>query len=173
MNTRTRRNGRALTSCLRVALAEGSGKSGTLSRSFLRELHRVDSGIELHWIPSINRWVLYRLVRRGVIPSEDQMLKEVEVRGPRGEFRSPGQWLIDLLRSYDKTRNGSVCQEYANRKFLRKIDNEQKVMDERQAKLDDDRLDSFAHNIENHVVYSRKSATMPIGTTKIMRNKNV
>ena len=171
MKTSARRNGRALTSCLRVALAEGGGKSGTLSRSFLRELSRVDPGVELHWVQSIERWVLYRLVRRGVIPSEDQMLKEVEIRGRHGEYRGPGAWLIDWMRANDKTRNGSVCPEYVDKKYLRKIDNELDPFEVQKEKYHEERFPDLVRNVERHVLGARKSGAMIKGTSKILKRK--
>jgi hypothetical protein len=164
----SRRSGRALTSCLRYALAEGSRPSH-LSRSFLRELRRLDPKLELHWISSINRWVLYRVASPGIIPGEDRLVKELEIKGPNGEFRVPGHWLIDWLRKHDKTRGGAVCPEYANRKFLKKIDSEVDVQDQLIAKKTWELTESKAHDIENFALRRRRSQILEKGTADVFK----
>lgn len=167
MKKSLRRNGRARTSCLRFALAEGSSLRTKLSRSFLRELARVDSGLELHWNPGRGRWILYRLQRKGVTPSEDRMLKEFELVGPKGEHRSPGQWLIDWLRKNDKTRGGALCPEYADRRYLEKIDFEPKREKELRERASWEHTEAIAHDIENYVINSRTSQALPKGTSEL------
>lgn len=171
MITKSRRSGRALTSCLRCALAEGSTRGASLSRAFLRDLKHLDPGLELHFIPGFNRWVLYRLARRGIIPSEDRMVKELEVKGPNGEFREPGQWLLDWLRRHDKTRNGSVCPEYANRQVLRSIDLEPKEEEERLKATSQAMGERLGLDLEKYVLRGKKSQDLPKGTSEILKRK--
>jgi hypothetical protein len=100
-DVRRRRSALALTACRRWELAEAQPVNGGPSRAFLRSLKRFDPGLELYWHPRRERWILYR-VRKAACPSDDYLVKELEVVGPQGEYREPGFWLIDFLRSLDK-----------------------------------------------------------------------
>lgn len=169
----SRWKGRAPTQCLRRALGEGSGPGHAVSRSFLRELYRLDPGLELHWVHGINKWVLYRLSRRGVVPGEDVLTKEVEVRGPRGEYRDVGQWVIDFLRKHDKTRNGAVDPAYANRQYIANMTRRDREHDESWREKFNEAQAEGTKELIAHGVFGRTSRDMPIGTTKALRKKKV
>lgn len=114
-----RRSAAPLTACKRAHLADGGGSAPAVSAALLRELKRFDRDLELYWHPIRKRWILYRLVVKAATPSEDQLIKEYELAGPRGEYRSPGMWLIDWLRRNDKTRGGAIDPRVATREYVR------------------------------------------------------
>jgi hypothetical protein len=117
-----RRSSVALTMCRRASLIDGFPPGGGPGRSFLNGLKAFDRGLELYWHPLRKRWVLYRVVQRAAARSDDLLIKEAVVEGPRGEYRSPGPWLLEILRKWDKTRGGSVDPERGNREFLKGLD---------------------------------------------------
>lgn len=89
---------------------------------FLRELYRLDPDLEPHWHRRMARWILYRVARRGVVPAQDQLVKEFEVSGPKGEYRDLGPWVLDWLRRHDKTDGGSIDPEHGGRDWIRKVE---------------------------------------------------
>lgn len=50
------------------------------------------------------------------------MVHEFDIAGPTGQYRPPGPWVLDWLRKNDKTENGGVDPEAANRRWLRNLD---------------------------------------------------
>lgn len=72
-----------------------------LDRAFLRSLSSLHPDLELLWIPQIERWTLYKVIRKGDTADGDRMLKVFDLIGPNGEAREPGAWLIDKLRHLD------------------------------------------------------------------------
>lgn len=129
---RSRRSALAPTCCRRPKLAGSGGAAPTLG-AFLRDLKRFDPGLEPHFFETPPRWVLYRVIRKGVCPSEDILMKEFEVTGPKGQYRELGPWLLDLLRSWDKTGGGVIDPGMANRQYLRKLaEDDQKAEFERE-----------------------------------------
>ena len=115
---------------LRGACNDGPG----LTTAFLRDLKGFDRQLELKWFPAKSRWALYRVARQGTVPSEDYMVKELELSGPEGQYRPPGPWVIDVLRFGDKTRGGSVDPEIANRRWMEKLQNEERAEREAEEK---------------------------------------
>jgi hypothetical protein len=117
---RPRRIALAPTCCRRPKLAGSGGAAPTLG-AFLRDLKRFDPGLELHFFDTPPRWVLYRVLRKGICASEDVLLKEFEITGPKGQYRELGPWLLDLLRSLDKTDGGAIDPGHANRQYMRRL----------------------------------------------------
>lgn len=120
-DVRKRRSALALTACHRWELAEALPVTGSLPRAFLRALKRFDPGLELYWHPRRQRWILYRVKRKAACPSDDYLIKEIEIVGPNGEYREPGFWLIDFLRSIDKINVNSDPFQ-ADREYAKRLD---------------------------------------------------
>lgn len=97
-----RRKAQFQPSCLRAELLP-QGK-----RAFLPQLDSVFNGLELYFHPLKKRWCVYRVAAKGSSPASDFLVMEYELKGEAGEFRAPGAWLIDELRSRSVTRNGSL-----------------------------------------------------------------
>jgi hypothetical protein len=79
---------------------------------FVKELRRVDRGLECHWIPE--RWCFYRVTQPGAAKNDDWLIHELEL-DPGDEL---GSGVVDQIRKYDKTKNGSLDPHQANRRFL-------------------------------------------------------
>ena len=156
-----RGSARALTRCRRSQLPESGFPAGGPPLAFLRALSAQDRDLEPYWHPIRERWVLYRVVRKGVVPSEDVMMKEFEVVGPRGEYRPLGMWLIDWLRLNDKTEGGAIDPTQANRATLRRLDAEDEAFEKGKEKQIDVISTQFKKDMETHVVRSRTSTVMP------------
>ena len=135
----SRRDARTLTFCRRHSLSDSVRKP---SQAFLRDLNRQDPLLEAYWHPVREHWILYRCVKRGVVPSEDMLMKELDVLSPQGSYRPLGPWLLEWLRKHDKTRNGSVCPDYASSKYLRDIFGEE---DRHEQKFQDS-VGEMSHN---------------------------
>lgn len=133
-----RRRAVALTYCQRWELADGSCPRSPPSTAFLRELRRMDPGLEVIWVPGRDRWVLYRVKHRAAVPSEDQLVKEFEIVGLHGEYREPGWWLIDLLREYDKTCGGAIDPKVADHFYISRLKRLNQEAQERQEKKNAD-----------------------------------
>lgn len=106
MKSRVRRGLPARDLTLRSELATDSAPKA-LSRGFLRNLSRIDKDLEMFWIPPLQHWVLYRIIRKGPCPSDDMLIKVADIIGPGGEYREPGSWVITLLQKIDLTRRFS------------------------------------------------------------------
>lgn len=137
---KTRRDSWLRTHVHRGQLVKASPPQGDLSRGFLRDLSDLDKDLELHWHPIGQRWVLYRRVSRSAgRSSNDLLIKECVVRGPNGEYRRPGGWLLERLRFWDKTKGGSVDPERADylyrQKILREAEEEEQKEDKERLKL--------------------------------------
>ena len=156
MRKNSRKSSRALTSCRRGDLPEGSPVGGRPRPELLRELSRLDRDLELYWNPLRRRWSLYRVKARGVTKPADMLVKELELNGPRGEYRPPGQWLVDWLRVNDKTRGGSMDQAAANRAYLRSLsENEDRLEHEKGARRTD-MAEDYAKNVCTYVFNRKK-----------------
>jgi hypothetical protein len=142
-------------------LAYSGFPAGGPPQAFLRVLRRQDRDLEAYWHPIRERWILYRVVRRGAVPCEDVLLKELEVSGPHGEYRPLGMWLIDWLRQNDKTAGGSVDPLQANRAAIRKMEEDDKSLEKEKEKTEDAMCSQFGRDCETHVVRGRKSTVMP------------
>jgi len=129
-----RRRALALTWCQRWELADGSRPWSMPSKAFLRELRRMDPGLELFWLSGRERWALYRVKHRAACPSDDELVKEFELVGPGGEYREPGWWLFDLLREYDKTCGGSIDPRVADHFYKQTLKRQLREDQERQEK---------------------------------------
>lgn len=116
--------------CRRHQLVEGTPPE-TPSKSFVRALRAFDKGLELYWHPIRCNWILYRVARHGGVPGDDHMVKEFELAGPHGEYRSPGHWVIERLRELDRTRAGSIDMATSSRKFQQQIQEDLAAEDEK------------------------------------------
>jgi hypothetical protein len=61
--------------------------------------------------------MLYR-VRRHETPGSDEMIREMVIQGPRGEYRDPGPWIVDELRRRDIFQGGTVDPTIARRNYV-------------------------------------------------------
>jgi hypothetical protein len=90
---------RPLTKALRAQLASGSPEGSRPSKALLRDLKRFDEALEFHWHPFTKRWYIYRLAHKAAVDVNDQLVKVLELVGPDGEYRPPGYWCIEALRT--------------------------------------------------------------------------
>jgi hypothetical protein len=160
---RKRRGAAVRTVARRRDLADISRAKACANAAFLRSLYRQDPDLEVFWHPVLNFWVLYRVVRRGVVPADDLLLKELPVCGPRGEYRPLGQWLLDWLRENDLTRSGSLDPGWARRRYIEKLMRDEKD-DKREASEREVSM-RFARDCERYCLsdpYSR-DITLPDG----------
>lgn len=104
------------------------------SKELIRALRALDRNLELYWHPVLNLWFLYRCARRGGVPGDDHLVKEMMLAGPNGEYRSPGHWILDRLRELDVFRGGSVDPKQASRHMQQKIQEELVQADEQRAR---------------------------------------
>lgn len=149
-----RSGSRALTCGLRSVLSRGAGSGPRAPSSFLRDLRRFNPRLQLIWVP--NRWVLYTVTRRGLTPAEDALVKEVELVGPGGEYRPLGPWVLEMLRRYDKTDGGTIDPAYADRQFLKAIDDEPKERDAEDKKFMEERHKEATTEFTRYAMYDRK-----------------
>lgn len=149
-----RRGSRALTCGLRSVLSRGAASGPRAPSAFLRDLRRFDKGLEAIWVP--DRWVLYRRTRRGPTPSEDALVKELEVTGPNGEYRDLGPWVIDWLRRLDKTEGGSVDPEYASRQFMNRLEEDKKEKARAEKKEIEEAHQAARIDLDRYAIYDRK-----------------
>lgn len=152
---RKRRSALALTACHRWELAEARPACGDPSRAFLRNLKRFDRGLDLYWHPVRQRWILYRVKRRAPCPSDDYLIKELEIVGPRGEYREPGQWLIDFLQSIHK-KNLSGDPHQADREYAKLLDKQLNEEATRTEKFGKELGEDFSHEVMKYA-YGRHS----------------
>lgn len=122
---------------------------------FLRELRRFDKDLEPHWHRRLERWVLYRVARRGVVPAQDYLVKECEVVGPRGEYRPLGTWVLDWLRRLDKTEGGSLDPEHGNRAFLRRLEEADEARERRQARAHSEIVNQVERDLVTSLIKGR------------------
>lgn len=167
----TRRNSRPLSRCRRWDLAQGVPPPVALPGGFLRALKRYDSALELYWHPVRHRWILYRVVRRGVVPSEDTLAKEWEIVGKGGCYREPGLWLLDWMRKSDMTRNGEIHPEYALKQALISDDLHEKHRVEAQEARFGEMSHAYARDVLRYGKEFPTSHSMPKGMTAILKNK--
>jgi hypothetical protein len=162
------RNASVLTFCRRGERAEASHQGQGPTRAFLRELRRVDKGLEVYWHPAKGRWVLYRVARRGEARSADCLVKEADLAGPRGEYRPLGTWVIDWLRKRDLTRSGSDDPDRARRLWLDRIERDEREEQERKAayyRQWDDDIANSAQRIIGTARFSREIRAGPRAKT--------
>lgn len=156
----SRRNAYAPTMCRRNQLvARCDALVARPGRAFLLALARKDPDLECHFIRDIG-WVLYRRTHKSAAPGEDMLLKELELRGPGGEMRSPGLWLIEVLQKLDKTLGGKLDPGQANREYLRHLQDEE---DARERRLQSKRVDAMRDTInamETYAIGNRKHYLM-------------
>lgn len=115
----------APTSCRRYQLEAMCSKLvAPPGKAFLGALARKDRDLEIHYLRGINRWVLYRVTRRGGCAAGDTLIKEFALQGPNGERREPGWWLIEVLQRFDKTEGGTVDPARADALYLQHLDEE-------------------------------------------------
>jgi hypothetical protein len=169
LNRKVPRNARALTQCRRGELAEGLPLGARPGAAFLRALRRFDADLEIYWHPILGRWILYRVVQRGATPAGDVLLKETVIHGPGGQLREPGWWLIERLRSWDKTQGGSMQHEYASRKYLEKMDREERAQTEAWDQKTEEISESFARECEKYALGNRRSQLVPKEYAKVAK----
>lgn len=136
----------ALSFCRRHQLVEAAPPAPP-DKNFLRALRAFDRGLELYWHPVRGTWILYRLARRGGVPGDDHMVKELELAGPQGQYRHPGPWVIDELRRLDRTRNGSFDLQTSARLYQQRIAEDLAAQDEQIARTADAVGEDFAHEL--------------------------
>ena len=141
--------------CRRHQLPEG-GAPETPSKSFLRALRAYDRQLELYWHPLLHRWILYRCARHGGVPGDDHLVKEFELSGPGGQYRSPGHWVIERLQELDRTRGGSVDPAMSSRLYQQQIQADLAAMDEAKQREMDEIGADWAHEITTYG-YGRQS----------------
>ena len=107
---------RIRTHCRRGQLARSAAPFGAPDPEFLRRLAEFDKEVELYWHPLAERWVLYRVRRKGCA-SDDVMIHEATIKTPGGNFKPPSFWLIDQLKEWDKTKQGKYDIRQANRQY--------------------------------------------------------
>ena len=125
------------------------------SRGFLRDLHRLDPGVELVWWGPAGRWVLYRCVQSGGCPNDDLLKKEVELVGSQGEPREPGGWLLDWMRRNDVcARYGTRDPDYARRCYVDELmaHNDEVMSNEKE-------IDDLAENFANDAWFAARGRT--------------
>lgn len=148
-----RRNAWPLTFCRRWELAQGLPLGEYPSQAFLRALKRFDSQLELYWHPRVGRWVLYRVVHRGGASSDDQLIKEFTIADESGGYRLPSWWLIDHLRALDKTKQGTIDPQQADRAFYQKLEHDS---DEKANAIERERSEAAADAANELRTYSIK-----------------
>jgi hypothetical protein len=123
---------------------------------FLKSLRRYDPDLEPHWHRRMERWVLYRVFRRGVVPAQDHLVKEYEVMGPRGEYRPLGLWVLDWLRAHDKTEGGSVDPQQANRNWIRSFEESEARFERQKEREYQDVVDQCEKDLVRDLVKGRQ-----------------
>ena len=126
-----------------------------------------DKDLELYWHPIANKWILYRVKRRGVA-SDDEMIQECVVKTSHGGYAPPGDWLLDLLKKWDKTRGGSISPERANRNYLKNT-NSDAAEREAQREKQMDQISQAVADDTRPIAAARHSVTTG---RKIFRNKS-
>lgn len=155
-----RRGAYAPTRCRRYQLVNlADALVAPPGKAFLRALERFDSHAELHFNAPIGRWVLYRRNTRAACPSEDVLTKEFVLTGPRGEYRAPGFWLIDVLRKLDKFRGGSLSPEAAAGLYLQHLKEEDEKEEEREARWREDRARDVVNDLVDYGYGNRRHFT--------------
>jgi hypothetical protein len=147
-----------MTVCRRGELVGASSDGPGLTPAFLRDLKQFDRYLEPKWFPHKNRWALYRVARQGTTPSGDYLVKEMELRGPQGQYRPPGPWVIDALRFGDKTRGGTVDPQTGSRAWLKKLDDEERARKEADQKRVREVSEYTTKQVEKFALTERYSA---------------
>lgn len=150
------RSAGALTAARRAHIAQGVGAECRPAPSFLRALRRFDPGLEAMFVEKSQRWALYRVARRGVVPAEDWMVLEFEAKGPKGQYRELGPWVLDRLRLLDKTQGGSVDPRLGDRAFMRHMDENQYAIHRERERKRRDLSRSAAWDVFNYAVANRR-----------------
>jgi len=137
---------------LRRGSFAGVSPPAKLDAAFLRKLRRFDPELECHWHPKLEHWVLYRVKARGGVPADDILFKEFDVTGRGGQYRTPGPWLIDLLRGFDKTRCGSIHPGRANREYLKHLDRQHEREQAEKDKEEETISENFANDCAKYAM---------------------
>ena len=111
---------RVLTFCRRWELMPGSPPAA-VAPGFFRDLRLFDPDLELYWHPPSNRWQVYRVLHRAVVPSMDKLIHEWVVETPDGNYALPGAWLLDAMRRADRWSDFGD-RKAAQRAFRRHLD---------------------------------------------------
>lgn len=136
-----------MTATLRAFLTEANARGPQISPVFLRDLRRLDKDLECHWSAARNHWVIYRVARHGTCRSEDYLMKEFDVKGPRGEYRPLGPWVLDRLRAWDKTKGGAVDAEWADRHWLMDLAAKDRAVEEAKKKEVTEMAEAYAEDM--------------------------
>lgn len=116
--------------------------------SLLLSLRRLDPELELYWHGWRRHWVLYRVARHGTTPGGDVLVKQLDIMGPGGQYRPLGNWLLDWLRKNDKTEGGSRDPLWADRQWLRALEQIEERDAAERAKKRDEFSKDFVHEAE-------------------------
>ena len=162
MKSRVRRGFPARDLTMRSELATESAPKA-LSRGFLRNLSLIDRSLEMFWVPPLQHWVLYRIMRKGPCPSDDMLIKVANIIGPSGEYREPGAWVIALLQKIDLTRKFSSDPKRAGMLWADHMDK----MEERRIEIADktfsDATAEMAHDLRKCFIGKCTSTTSNTG----------
>ncbi len=154
---RPRRERRFLSHCLRAELIP-SGKTASLPG-----LEKLDD-MELYWHPVLERWGVYRRAAKGTSPASDLLYLVMRCQGSDGSYRAPGNWVLDLLRKHDTTRNGSLDPRRARREYIEYIEKR----DELAAKLRAKRRKNLTRNVSKDIAIGWVGRVRSTGGIQLM-----
>ena len=128
---------------------EGPQRGPRLPCGLLKAVRRLDRELDFVWTD--DNWVLYRVFRRGVTPASDGLVKVLKVG------RDPGDWVLDVLRRRDLTKNGSKDRDLEQRIFSRML-TEREHRDELEKEKAMDLVGrDVAADVWDHAVHPRKT----------------
>lgn len=79
----------------------------------IRQLEQQDGGLEILWQPVLNRWVLYRVIKRGGCDGLDVLSAVLVLQDRLGRPKEPGLWIVRLLRKSDRKHDGATNDKEA------------------------------------------------------------
>lgn len=140
----------------RRADLEYARQGPAISDHFRKALKAQDPALEFFWAPD-HYWVLYRVIRRGICPLEDVLVKQATFSGPQGQYRPLGEWVIDWLKRHDKTRGGGVDPDYADRHYLWQLFRDNQDADKQWDVKTEQLSYEYAREMEKYVFNDRRS----------------
>lgn len=84
----------------------------------LKELKRSDSALELIYNTDKNRWEIYRVKCKGVVPDED--ILHWQMSSPE-TGTGIGVWIVNWLKQYDTSLNGLLSPDELRDSWLKQV----------------------------------------------------